>query len=199
MLWVSGRRSIHDSYAVHLMSRDPFSIGGTKWRDSTATACTAWEAGKIIAVVESLPDVGKGWLKVAYAPEYSLSDFRAVYEHLLELYKRTPEWAAKPEKTRTRTMQLLQYRIDDLRFRARCFFVDTRREPDFKFADEYSRPLHPRNYLCHMIHCDPKNFDATYGHAWDFWKVATDELDKKYLPPVSAVVERVKEQRRAVC
>lgn len=196
MLWANGRRAIHDAYAIHMMSKDPYSIGGTMTRDSTASACRAFEAGKILAVVENLEPLGKGWLKFAYAPEYGLSDFREAYTHLLEKYKQMPEWEAKPQKTQTRTMQLLQYRMDDIRFKARCFFVDSRRDTDFDFVYEYSRPLHPKNYLCHMIGCDPKNFEATYGHAWDFWKVETDALDKKYLPLVSAVVEKEKEARR---
>ena len=198
MLWANGRRAVHDAYAIHMMSKDPFAIGGTRTRNSTATACSAFEAGKILAVVENMPELGKGWLKVAYGPEYGLHDFRAVYEHLLELYKRTPEWLAKPDKTKARTMQLLQYRIDDLRFKSRCFFVDSRRDSDFNFQSEYARPLYPINYLCSLIKCDPKNFTATYGHALDFWKEETDKLDKKYLPPVSAVVEREKEARRAI-
>lgn len=196
MLWANGRRAVHDAYAIHMMSKDPYSIGGTRTRNSTATACSAFEAGKILAVVENLPPVGKGWLKVAYGPEYSLSDFRSVYEYLLDAYKQTPEWESKQPKTQGRLARLLQLRIDDIRFKSRCFFVDSRRDADFDFQSEYSRPLYPINYLCSIIGCDPKNFTATYGQAWDFWKEETDKLDKKYLPPVSAVVEREKEARR---
>jgi len=197
MQWLTGRRAIHDAYAIHLFSRDPFAAGGTRYKNSTATACNAWEAGKILAIVENMEQPGKAWLRFAYAPEYSLADFRITFQHLWALYEQTDEFKGRKQKTRTKAMQLLQQRMDDLRFRSRCFFVDKRRDSDFNFEAEYSRPLHPITHLCAALGLDPNHFTRDYGWAWDFWKEATDSLDRKYLPKVSAVVMKELEARHA--
>lgn len=193
MHWVSGRRAINDAYEINLLSRDPFSAGGTRTVNSTTKAANAFEAGKIISVVEKMDSVGKGWLMVAYGPEYSLANFRSVYQYLWAKYEATDDYKARKSKTQAKLLQLLQWRIDDLRFRSRCYFVDKRRDTDFKFSDEYDRPKHPKAVIATLLGTDPKHFDREFGFPWDFWKQVTDELDKQYLPPVSAVVERAKE------
>ena len=49
------------AYAIHMMSKDPFSIGGTRGEEQHGHCLQRVETGKILAVVENLPELGKGW------------------------------------------------------------------------------------------------------------------------------------------
>ena len=87
---IGARQAIWEAYAIHLTSKgfDVLDLGGsTNTASNNALICNAVQAGKVIAVIESLPAHVRAWAVWAYGPRtenFGLSAQGAFFEWLVD-------------------------------------------------------------------------------------------------------------------
>lgn len=180
----SARTAIHLAYSVQLHSKplEPLTIHGTK-DVSNSLIASAIEAGKVIAVVESLPRHLRHWAVWAYGPEserFSLAAQGGLFEWLVKYLDQLIAGSERKYRTATvaKIRDVVAYAVLNYRSRSLC-----------------GRDIHQIKEI-------KKGCGIQNGHwardflLWYNWALVLCEwLDVKTLPPVGKLLALVRDEQ----
>ena len=185
---IGARQAIWEAYAIHLTSKgfDVLDqVVSTKTASNGSLICNAAQAGKVIAVIERLPEHLRAWAVWAYGPRtktFGLSAQGAFFEWLIQdvtirLLESDRQYR---EATANKIRDVVAYTVMDYRHK-----VTT------------GLHLHPVSDIKKRCGIQHGNWKRDFVEWYDDYREVCNQLDRKVLLPLSNVLleERRKSER----